>query len=77
MIRVVCYFTDWYADRQQQLAWVTQTCATKTVGRVRFCLTLCVYVNVWVICVGACMSVCVGECACVYVSACVCVCVCV
>ncbi|XP_076452479.1 tectonic-like complex member MKS1 [Babylonia areolata] len=24
---------DWYADRQQQLAWVTQTCATKTIGR--------------------------------------------
>ncbi|KAK7087621.1 tectonic-like complex member MKS1 [Littorina saxatilis] len=24
---------NWYADRQQQLAWVTQTCATKTIGR--------------------------------------------
>ncbi|KAL8615771.1 hypothetical protein ACOMHN_040266 [Nucella lapillus] len=24
---------DWYADPHQQLAWVTQTCATKTVGR--------------------------------------------
>ncbi|PVD32888.1 hypothetical protein C0Q70_08335 [Pomacea canaliculata] len=24
---------DWYADRDQQLSWVTQTCATKTVGR--------------------------------------------
>ena len=81
---------DWYADRQQQLAWVTQTCSTKTVGRVHcmdtcvcvcVCLPLCVCLCVCVcvcmcVCVCVCMCECVCVCLCVSASVCVCVCVC-